>query len=128
MQLVRQYKDLRKALKVVLSDERIKKSRANSIGSLKAFVWAASIIEMRAVSIRGTRLLVPGPDFLWHAPKVNRPREKVAGNQFLRHHKLVRRNSSLDNSEMLHIDVTADRNFRSGDPGVEDFGDLRNEL
>jgi hypothetical protein len=91
--------------------------------SAESFQWAMSLIEGRALTLRGQRYLVPVADLIAYAPHVA-TRVAAQGSRFLRYHKVERRAtgtaSSRDEDAFV---VLADRTMQPGELVTEDYGD-----
>jgi protein-histidine N-methyltransferase len=80
-------------------------------------VWAQSLVESRALTLRGRKFLVPFADMANHR-RHPQPRSQSDGEHFASHHLL----------KAGRFVVKADRPAQSGEPVEEDYGDSPNEL
>ena len=92
--------------------------------SLQSFVWAATLVDSRALTIRGAKYLVPFADFLNFAPVPvpdgGATRAKADGGAFLRYHEL--------DETRGYFTVRVDRAVAAGAQVFEDYGDSDSSL
>ena len=106
--------------------------------SLQSFVWAATLVDSRALTIKGEKFLVPFSDMLNYEPtpppggggdaNSGKIREKADGANFLKYHKLDFSSKSSMNSKNRggltgSFSVFVDREIPAGNQVFEDYGD-----
>ena len=87
------------------------------LNKFEHYAWAVAIVGSRALSMMGTKYLVPFADMFNYAPH-HEERAANNGAEFLRYHK-------VQNGK---FNVYADRACRAGAQLVEDYGDNSNTL
>ena len=112
-QLRNRFKKLSRHVKDLFKDIPEKKRR----NKYSDYAWAVAVVGSRALSMSGTKYLVPFADMFNYAPH-HEEREANNGAEFLRYHKVQRGN----------FNVFADRACTSGNQLVEDYGDNTNSL
>ncbi|CAM9142211.1 unnamed protein product, partial [Phaeothamnion confervicola] len=90
---------------------------AGEDGSIERFRWALSVVESRALTFRGEKMLVPLADMVNHYPHPELRRHE-AGEFFAAHH-VVRADGG--------VTVLADRPIAAGQQVFEDYGDNPDE-
>ncbi|GLD92375.1 hypothetical protein PINS_up000908 [Pythium insidiosum] len=83
----------------------------------REYRWARFLINSRAFSLRGDRMLVPFGD-LFNGRAHSRPREQANGQTFLQFHRL----------SDTAMEITADRATPAGQQVFEDYGDNDNYI
>ena len=103
--------------------------------SLQSFVWAATLVDSRALTIKGEKFLVPFSDMLNYEPtplpsgddaSSLKVREKADGANFLKYHKLDLSNKHSSGNLKNRIgsfSVYVDREISAGNQVFEDYGD-----
>jgi hypothetical protein len=104
--------------------------------SLQSFVWAATLVDSRALTIKGEKFLVPFSDMLNYEPtplegdssSSNKIRERADGANFLKYHKLDFSSKNTGNSKNRggvggSFSVYVDREIPVGNQVFEDYGD-----
>jgi hypothetical protein len=105
--------------------------------SIQSFVWAAALVDSRALTIRGRKYLVPFSDMVNYAPAPGAVlRERASGDAFLRYHRLDLggaggKSSSSGGSSAGggdkwkggSLSVHVDRAVAPGEQVYEDYGD-----
>jgi protein-histidine N-methyltransferase len=112
-QLKNRYKKLSRQIKDLFKDIPEKKRR----DKYNDYAWAVAVVGSRALSMSGTKYLVPFADMFNYAPH-HEEREANNGAEFLRYHKVQGGN----------FNVFADRACKAGAQLVEDYGDNTNSL
>jgi len=111
-----------------------RKRPSRSSGSLATFTWALSIVEARALSLRGEKFLVPGADLIGYEPHT--VRAAAQGARFLRFHKIepsaapaatavgAAPRSVRGQAEAEDFVILADHDIEPGAMVTEDYGDV----
>ena len=112
-QLKNRYKKLSRHIKDLFKDIPEKRRR----NKYSDYAWAIAVVGSRALSMSGTKYLVPFADMFNYAPH-HEEREANNGAEFLRYHKVQGGN----------FNVFSDRSCGPGKQLVEDYGDNTNAL
>ena len=82
--------------------------------SLKAWAWALSLTDSRALTFKGARYLIPVADLINYAPHPSASTRTFASGEFFLEHHLLSLNG---------IEVLSDRTCEPGSQFFEDYGD-----
>ena len=117
----KQYKSMKKQLKLLFSDISIKSRRSRLVD----YLWAKSVTGSRALSMSGKKYLVPLADMFNYKPHADASERKAEnGKNFLRYHKIEKK------IFYVYADRVADpsNNVFEYTQLMEDYGDNTNEI